>query len=100
MLEYFKELLWDELHGAKEYIKLALEFKATYPEWAKMFLDMSATELNHATNIYKMAEQSYKETITPYKEVPKNLWDTWDEMNTKYSECSAKVRYMHEMYNK
>lgn len=100
MLEYFKRLLCDELHGAKEYVELALEFKATYPEWAKTFLAMSATELEHASNIYKMAETSYKETTTPYKEVPENLWNTWDEMVKKYAKCSAKVKYMHEMYNK
>lgn len=100
MLEYFKELLCDELHGAKEYIKLALEFKATYPSWGNTFVDMSAMELEHATNIYKMAESSYKETIAAYNEPPKYLKDLWDCMVEMYTEKSAKVRYMHEMYNK
>lgn len=100
MLEYFKKLMWEELDGAKEYIKLALEFKATYPEWGKMFLDMSAAELNHATNIYKMAEKSYHETAGAYKEVPEYVKDMWECIVDKYASCSAKVKYMHEMYNK
>ena len=100
MLEYFKKLLWEELDGAKEYIKLALEFKSTYPEWAKMFLDMSANELTHATNIYKMADKSYHETITAYKEPPEYLKEMWECIVDKYSSCSAKVKYMHEMYTK
>lgn len=100
MLEYFKKLLCEELDGAEEYVKLALEFKSTYPEWSKIFLDMSANELNHATNIYKMADKSYNETITPYKEVPQTLYNTWDCMVEKYADCSSKIKIMHEMYNK
>ncbi len=100
MLEYFKTLLWEELDGAKDYVKLALEFKATYPQWSKMFLDMSAAELTHASNIYKMAEQSYKETVTAYKEPPEWLKNMWECIVDKYASCSAKVKYMHEMYTK
>lgn len=65
-----------------------------------MFVDMSAAELGHATNIYKMAEQSYKETKSAYNEVPKWIEDMWDCIVDKYTTCSAKVRYMHDMYNK
>ncbi|MBR4377273.1 MAG: hypothetical protein IKP50_00075 [Bacilli bacterium] len=100
MLEYFKKLMWEELDGAKEYIKLALEFKATYPEWGKMFVDMSTAELNHATNIYKMAEMSYTETKGAYKEVPEWIDEMWKCIVDKYAHCSAKIKYMHEMYNK
>lgn len=100
MLEYFKKLMCEELDGAKEYIKLALEFKATYPEWAKMFFDMSANELTHATHIYKMAEMSHKETIQAYKDSPEYISDMWECIVDKYAKCSAKIKYMHEMYNK
>lgn len=100
MLEYFKKLLCDELEGAEEYIKNALEFKATYPEWSKTFVTMSATELDHATNIYKMAEASYDETVRAYSEPPKHLHEMWECIVDKYTTKSAKVKYMHDMYNK
>ena len=100
MLEYFKTLLCDELHGAEEYIKLALEFKATYPEWAKTFVNMSATELEHATNIYKMAEMSYKETADAYSEPPEFLHEMWEYIVDKYTKKTAKVKYMHEAFNR
>ena len=100
MLEYFKKLLCDELDGAKEYVKLALEFKSTYPEWAKMFLDMSAMELSHAANIYRMSSESYNSTVKAYNEPPKWIEDMWEHMVDMYAEKTSKVKYMHEMYSK
>lgn len=100
MLEYFKKLLCDELHGAEEYVKNALEFKSTYPEWSKTFISMSAMELEHASNIYKMAEASYKETAESYNDPPEYLHEMWECIVKKYADKTAKVKYMHEAYNK
>ena len=100
MLEYFRDKLKDELCGAKDYVKMALESKTTHPAWAKMYLDMSAAELNHATNLYKMSDEYYREVISSYKEVPEYIKNVWDEIVSMYAEKSAKVKYMHEMYNK
>lgn len=100
MLEYFKDKLNEELCGAKEYVKLALEFKATNPNWSKMLIDMSSAELNHATNLYKMAEESYTSTKSVYNETPKYIKEIWDCIATMYLEKTAKVKFMQETYAK
>lgn len=99
-LEYFKDQICDELHGAKMYIKNAIEIKAMAPDWGPTLVDMSATELSHATNLYKMAEQYYTKITAQYSEVPKYLKDMWDYITTEYTEKTAKVKYMHSLYNK
>ena len=52
--QYFKDNISDELDGATCYIKRAIEIKGMSPDWAKMFVDMSATELDHAAKLWKM----------------------------------------------
>ncbi len=98
--QYFKNNISDELDGATCYVKRAIEIKAMSPDWAKMFLDMSATELDHATKLWKMFEQYYKIVADKYKTVPEYIEELYNEASEEYAERSAKVKYMHEMYNK
>ena len=98
--EYFKNNISDELDGATCYVKRAIEIKAMSPDWAKMFLDMSAAELGHATKLWKMFEQYHKILEEKYKTVPECIEKLYDEAAEEYAERSAKVKYMHEMYNK
>lgn len=98
--QYFKNNISDELDGATCYVKRAIEIKAMSPDWAKMFLDMSATELDHATKLWKMFEQYYKIVAEKYKTVPEYIEELYKEASEEYTERSAKVKYMHEMYSK
>lgn len=98
--QYFKNNISDELDGATCYVKRAIEIKAMSPDWAKMFLDMSAAELDHATKLWKMFEQYYKIVADKYKTVPEYIEELYREASEEYAERSAKVKYMHEMYNK
>lgn len=52
--KWFKSKLKDELCGAKESAKLAIEIKAMNSSWASILIKMSNAELEHAQNIYKM----------------------------------------------
>lgn len=99
-LKYFKDQICDELRGAKCYIKLAIETKTSNPMWSKAFVDMSATELGHATNLYKMFEEYYQKVGSSYSVIPDYLKECYDEAVQMYTEKFAKVRYMHDLYNK
>lgn len=68
--------------------------------WAAKFIEMSATELNHATTLYNMAQQYYQKVTQAFTESPRYMTDTWDYIANEYAEKSAKVKYIHEMYNK
>ena len=98
--EYFKEHICEELEGAKTYIKNAIEIKAMSPSWAKMFVEMSAAELSHATNLFKMFQEYYKKISETYKEIPKYLEELNDSITEDYTEKFAQVKWMHDMYNK
>lgn len=97
---YFKERICEELEGAKCYAKDAIEIKAMNSDWGKMLLEMSAGELDHATKLWKMFDQYYKIISDAYKTVPDYIEELHREAASMYAEKAAKVRYMHEMYNK
>ena len=86
MLEYFKDKIHDELCGAKEYVKMALEFKSSHPNWAKMFLDMSAAELNHSASLYRIADEYYKNAISSYLSIYPPTVDTMLGAAVSYQE--------------
>ena len=52
--KYFKEQICEELEGACDYLKKAIDCMKHYPEWSKKFKSMSDAEEHHATELYKM----------------------------------------------
>lgn len=95
---YLKEHLCEELDGAKEYIKRAIEIKAMDPAWAKMLYEMSLDELKHAGYIYKMAEDYFNKVTSVYKETPEYMDVCMDEIVDMYTEEYATVKKMQEIF--
>ena len=97
---YFKDHICEELDGACDYIKKAIELKAMDAAMAKIFMEMSAAELNHATQLHKMFGEYYTKVTGVYKEAPEYLVKIKDRIEEVFPEKSAKVLLMHEMYKK
>lgn len=99
-LNYFKEHIEEELCGAKEYIKNAVEVKPMNQSWSKMLVEMSAAELSHANNLYKMFQEYYKVLTDSYKETPKYIKEINSCVQDLYTEMYSSVKYMHDLYAK
>lgn len=80
----------------------AIEIRAMDATWSNTLVSMSAAELTHADNLYKMFEQYYATIAKPYGpgKVPDYMEDMRDEITQMYMEESSKVKYMHETYKK
>lgn len=101
MLEHFQHQILDELEGAKHYIQMAMESRASHPAWAKMFVDMSSAELGHASNLYKMFNEEVEGLRKVYTNgLPDYIQNIVSDVTKNYTECYAKVKYMHDAYNK
>ena len=97
-LQYFKDRIEDELCGSKEYVKRAIEIKPMSPAWGKTLLAMSATELEHAKSLYGMFQEYYKKITETYETIPKYVAKGKKRIDEMFVECSAKIKYMHSMY--
>lgn len=96
---YFKEQIPDELHGAKDYIKRAIEIRAMHAPWAKELVEMSAAELDHATRLYKMFQEYYAKMKQEYpKKMPDYIEEAYKCINDEYEKCSVEIKTLHEIY--
>ena len=60
--KYFKDQICDELDGACDYLKKAIDCIVEHPEWADKFKEMADMEQEHATTLYKMFMEMYTES--------------------------------------
>ena len=91
-IEYFVSHIEEELEGAKDYIKRAIEIKPMQAEWAKHLVEMSAQELSHATHLFNMFNEYYQILSQTYKEM--------QQMSAKMDECccSIKTQMLQDRY--
>lgn len=98
--KYLKTQIIDELDGAKDYIMKAIELKPMTPTWAKIFSDMSAAELEHASRLFKMFDEYYNIMSKEYTKMPKYIEDCHKEIVDIYANDYAYIKLMHESFNK
>lgn len=60
--KWFKDEICEELQGAAEYWKCAIDTMKARPEWSKKFAKMAHMEQEHATCLYKMFVEMYAES--------------------------------------
>lgn len=99
-LEYFHDKICDELSGAEDYVTFAMEVRAMDPSFAKQFVDMSAAELDHAMRLYKMFEQYYAQAAKAFTTIPEHMSNMQKCIVEKYMKGYAKVKALHDAYNK
>ena len=99
-LVYLKDHITEELNDSKDYIKRAIEIRPMNANWGKILFDMSAQELTHASYFYNMFNEYCVILSKNYVEMPDYISKIRDEVVDMYTECSVKIKAMHEMYAK
>lgn len=90
--------IYEELDGAKKYIKFAIHYKGTDKSSAENMVNLSAQELQHAdvisSNVNRMM-MKLKDSGNMCYDVLKNVWDHLRERQMGYA---AWIKQMHENY--
>ena len=68
--------------------------------WGKRFYEMAQMELEHATTLFKLANELYAKTAKAFAEPPKYMDDIHHSINECYTDKYAKVKMLLEAYNK
>lgn len=101
-VKYFKDQICDELKGAVCYLKKAIDWIKTRPEWAEKFYTMAEAEEKHATELYKMFMQMYSEsqgTDTYMTQMRDMIMDCFSTEMRKIEDCKATYSIMLEAKN-
>lgn len=96
---YYDSRIKEQIDGAKDYIKRAIHCKEKHPEWASVYASMAEMELGHAENLVKIFNDDYKqETEKIEGDLPDVYPAVYNSVNDMYAECTAKIKYMFDIY--
>lgn len=94
------EHIEDELNDACTYVKLALEYKATDPDMAKLFYSLSNEEMNHMNLLHNSVVthiENYKRTRG---EPPTDMTAVYEYVHKRDIEKAEKIAALQAMFKK
>lgn len=90
--------VYDELDGAKKYIKEAFRFKSENRAMADKLVTMSAEELSHADNLASGVEAMLSKAKAENKGCYDVIHKVWTHINDRQSGYKAWIKQMHAEY--
>ena len=97
-IKKYVEDIAEELDGAKNYIEIALEYKASGDSYRyNKYKEMSIQELGHASILHEFAVQDIAKLKEVYPDIPQKMMDTWQHAHTEFVEKSAWIKQMQTM---
>lgn len=94
------EQAYDELDGAKEYIKCAMKHKGDYPEIAQVYYEMSLTEMEHMNKLHDMIARLINNMRARGVEIDDKMLAIYEYEHEKAIEKATKIKVMQEMYKR
>ena len=96
-IKKYVEEIAEELHGAKHYIEVALEYKATDSTRYAKYKELSMQELNHAMVLHEFCVQDIEKLKIVYPDIPQKMMDKWNKAHAEYVEKTAWIKQMQSM---
>jgi len=98
VIKILSEKISEEICDAKDYIKLAIQYKDEYPELGRTLYTISMQEMEHM----KMLHGEVTEIIKKYRETngepPANMLAVYDYLHNEQIEKATEVKTMQNMY--
>ena len=98
IIEVLSEKIQEEIGDAKDYAKLALDYKTEYPELAKDFYSLSLQEMEHSNVLHNQVTtliQRYKEKNG---EPPANMLAVYEYLHKQQIDKSLEVKMLQSMF--
>lgn len=94
LIKCLEEFIEDEIHGAKEYAKKALELKEDYPEIADGLWMMSNEEMKHMQSLHSMAAKLIQDYRAEHGEPPADMLAVYNYLHEKHIEKAKDVKVL------
>ena len=98
IIKCLSEKIEDELHGADEYVDLAMRWRQDEPETADLFFQLSAEEMGHMEKLHAQVAK----LITAYREKigdpPKDMMTLYEYLHEKHIGTATQIRVKQGMY--
>ena len=98
LIEKLSSMIEDEIDGARCYAKMAVEYKDSKPEFARMLFGMSGDEMEHMGKLHGAVVEMINEYRETNGEPPAHMMTLYDIMHKKHIESAAEVKAMQALY--
>ena len=98
IIKCLAEKIQEEVQDANAYIDLAMEWKATEPEAADMFYQLSTEEIGHADKLHEIVVGLIKRYREKNGEPPAGMMALWEYLHEKHMHDAMQVKVKQGMY--
>ena len=98
IIETLSEKIAEEIHDAKEYAKMALEVRVTYPDLAQTLFDLSTEEMGHMSRLHSAVADIIEKYRKEKGDPPAAMLAVYDYLHKKQIDQAAEVKAMQAMF--
>jgi len=98
LIKVLSDKIKDELCDAKEYVKMAIEYKDEYPELSRTLYNISTQEMEHMGMLHNEVTIIIKKWRETNGEPPADMMAVYDYLHKEQIEKSLEVKMLQNMY--
>lgn len=98
IIEILSNKIEEEIHDARSYVNMAMEYKTDYPELSRTLYNISTQEMEHMNLLHGEVTQIIKRYRETQGEPPADMMAVYDYLHKKQIENSLEVKLLQNMY--
>lgn len=98
IIKELSEMIEEELDGACEYIKNALNYKDTHPSLSKTFYDISLEEVNHINRLHEEVTKIIADHRREHGEPPAPMMAVYEYLHEKHIDKMNRIKTYQAQY--
>ena len=98
LIKKLSSMIEDEIEGARCYAKMALEYKDSDPEMARIMYQHSLAEMQHMTDLHEIVVSKIDEYRRSKGEPPAAMLAVYEYVHDRHIDEAAEVKAMQNLY--
>ena len=98
LIKVLSEKIEEEICDARDYAKLAIEYKDEYPDLARSLYNLSLQEMDHKSVLHNEAQEVIRKYRETNGEPPADMLAVYDYLHKKSIEKSLEVKMLQSMF--
>ena len=98
IIEKLSEKISEEIHDAKEYASMAIEYRDQHPDLAQTLYSLSLEEMDHMSRLHAEVAKLIEEYRKTNGEPPAAMLAVYDYLHKKQIEAAAEAKNMQAMF--
>lgn len=100
IIETLSDKISEEIHDARCYVKMALQYRDEYPELARTLYGISQEEMGHMDRLHQAVTDMIKAYRKANGEPPEKMMVLYEYLHGQQIDRAAEVNAMQSMFRK